>query len=421
MPSVSEPVAPRRLRRHDAPLVVAPPSESEPARFSAGALIVALWGLGTAIALGALVLSLVRLTRATRTAAPIRRSQWDEALARASRTTGLQRPVVLRESPRADLLATWGWRRAYLLLPPEALDWSRTRIDVVLGHELAHVRRNDWAWQVYAAVIRALFWWNPLAWVAYHRLAIESERACDDAVLAQGIAAHAYAGHLVAMRAHSRWQPVAHHPRKGVPPEQCPDDGRVHLPGPVVPPHMGEFVAEHDVDARARPVERLGRQQQVRAAPPPCRKKVGAGTFAQHHGALQARSTRRPARASSHCGRRKGAAERVALMRRSSDSAKGAEGDGGADGPQRDNRQPSDSRPVRLAGQRQRCRVATTRDDRRDGFADRRHRLRCPERLRQGHAIAGRIAPSGTVSGAAQSVAASSACRSAGACPRRAA
>ena len=106
---------------------------------------------------------------------------------------------MLRESPRADLLATWGWRRAYLLLPSEALDWPRTRIDVVLGHELAHVRRNDWAWQVYATVIRALFWWNPLAWVACHRLAIESERACDDVVLAQGIAAHAYAGHLVAI------------------------------------------------------------------------------------------------------------------------------------------------------------------------------------------------------------------------------
>jgi len=175
---------------------------AEPFRVSRGAIALAAWAVGTLIALGALALSLLRLARATRAAAPIRQGEWDDALARASRAAGLQRAVVLRESPRSDLLATWGWRRAYLLLPREALDWSRTRIDVVLGHELAHVRRNDWAWQVYATVIRAVFWWNPLAWVIAHRLSIESERACDDAVLAQGVAAHAYAGHLVAIARH---------------------------------------------------------------------------------------------------------------------------------------------------------------------------------------------------------------------------
>ena len=170
-----------------------------PLRISLGALLVAVWVLGTAIAVSFLALSLVRLARTTRTALPIHRPEWDAALNRASRAAGLRQEVVLRESPRGDLLATWGWRRAYLLLPADALDWPRTRIDVVLGHELAHVRRNDWAWQVYASFIRALFWWNPLAWVACHRLAIESERACDDVVLAQGVAAHTYAGHLVAI------------------------------------------------------------------------------------------------------------------------------------------------------------------------------------------------------------------------------
>ena len=181
------------------PIVDAAPSASAPLRVSLGALLVAVWALGAVIALSVLALSLVRLARATHATAPITRPEWDAALTRASRAAGLRHPVELRETPRADLLATWGWRRAYLLLPADALDWPRTRIDVVLGHELAHVRRNDWAWQVYATVIRALFWWNPLAWVISHRLAIESERACDDAVLAQGVAAHAYASHLVAI------------------------------------------------------------------------------------------------------------------------------------------------------------------------------------------------------------------------------
>ena len=181
-----------------------------PTRVSLNALLVAVWAFGTVIALGALLVSLVRLALITRATAPFSRPEWNAALARASRAAGLRHTVELRESPHADLLATWGWRRAYLLLPPQAEDWARTRIDVVLGHELAHVRRNDWAWQVYASVVRALFWWNPLAWVICHRLAIESERACDDAVLAQGIAAHAYAGHLVAIARNCRHRaPIA--------------------------------------------------------------------------------------------------------------------------------------------------------------------------------------------------------------------
>jgi TonB family protein len=172
-------------------------ASAAPTRIPLGTLVAVVWGLGTVVALGILAWSLVRLIRTTRRAVPVHRPQWDAALVRAARTAGLRRPVVIRESSRADLLATWGWRRAYLLVPPEALAWSAARIDVVVGHELAHVRRNDWAWQMYATVVRALFWWNPLAWMTCHRLAIESERACDDAVLAQGIAAHAYAGHLV--------------------------------------------------------------------------------------------------------------------------------------------------------------------------------------------------------------------------------
>ncbi len=162
-------------------------------------MLLALWACGTAIAVGHLLLSLGRLSRATRMAGPVDDQRWQSALADAVRVAGLGRGVTLRESPRADLLATWGWRRPYLLIPRSALDWPVSRIAMVLDHELAHVGRGDWAWQMLAAVVRALFWWNPLAWLACHRLALESERACDDVVLARGVAPQAYAEQLVAV------------------------------------------------------------------------------------------------------------------------------------------------------------------------------------------------------------------------------
>src|SRR5947208_2298285 len=60
----------------------------------------------------------------------------------------LSTPIRLLQSNHPSLLITWGWRRPTVLLPAAASTWSRERIDVVMMHELAHIARRDWLWQV---------------------------------------------------------------------------------------------------------------------------------------------------------------------------------------------------------------------------------------------------------------------------------
>jgi TonB family protein len=48
-----------------------------------------------------------------------------------------------------------------------------------------------------AEVLRSVFWFNPLIWVASARLRQESEYACDDAVLDGGVDGADYVGHLL--------------------------------------------------------------------------------------------------------------------------------------------------------------------------------------------------------------------------------
>jgi hypothetical protein len=67
----------------------------------------------------------------------------------------------------------------------------------VLLHELAHVRRNDLVVLTMTQFACALYWFNPLVWMAAWRLHVERERACDDLVLGAGVRQSAYAGHLI--------------------------------------------------------------------------------------------------------------------------------------------------------------------------------------------------------------------------------
>jgi TonB family protein len=98
-------------------------------------------------------------------------------------------------------------------LPSGASSWPEDRIRVVLAHEMTHILRRDWLVQLGAECARALYWPNPLFWLACARIRIESEQACDDAVLGLGTPNTSYASHLVDLartfRAHGRiWLPA---------------------------------------------------------------------------------------------------------------------------------------------------------------------------------------------------------------------
>ena len=61
-----------------------------------------------------------------------------------------------------------------------------------------------------ARLARALYWFHPLAWLACRQLAIESEKACDDAVMRSGSPAPAYAAALVHIAASAQKSLLRH-------------------------------------------------------------------------------------------------------------------------------------------------------------------------------------------------------------------
>ena len=131
---------------------------------------------------------LVLLVNAVRTVRAVRRSgiPWlagQTAAAALAREAGIRRPLTLVLHEDVPAPVTFGWRRPTIVLPIDARDWSESDLRRAFVHELEHVRRGDWPMQLAARAICAAYWFHPLVWVAWRRLCLESERACDDAVV----------------------------------------------------------------------------------------------------------------------------------------------------------------------------------------------------------------------------------------------
>ena len=78
---------------------------------------------------------------------------------------------------------TYGVFRPIVFLPYDAENWSEDALRRALRHELEHLSRADWLMHCLARMACAVYWFHPLVWIAWRRLSLEAERACDDAVL----------------------------------------------------------------------------------------------------------------------------------------------------------------------------------------------------------------------------------------------
>lgn len=81
---------------------------------------------------------------------------------------------------------TFGARWPIVLFPDAARHWPADALRRALVHEVEHVRRYDWPILLLARAACALYWFIPLSWIAFRRLRLEAERACDDAVVLGG-------------------------------------------------------------------------------------------------------------------------------------------------------------------------------------------------------------------------------------------
>lgn len=186
-----------------------PVSPGGPRGAPPGAWIVALWFIGLLIALLPTTLGMVRLRALSRRAHSMRGGRWALLVPSALREIGVRRRVRFLELDEPVMPMTWGVFRPVVLLPAGDFDSTVAQRLDVLRHELAHVRRYDCLTQLIGQLACAIYWFNPLAWIAARQLRVERERACDDEVLRVGAKASDYADYLLRVARSTRMTGVA--------------------------------------------------------------------------------------------------------------------------------------------------------------------------------------------------------------------
>jgi bla regulator protein blaR1 len=107
--------------------------------------------------------------------------EWQRSARRLAHALKLRRAVQLLESAAVEVPTVIGWLRPVVLLPATSLTGLSTeQMEMILAHELAHIRRNDFFVNLMQAVVETLLFYHPAVWWISNRIRVEREHCCDD-------------------------------------------------------------------------------------------------------------------------------------------------------------------------------------------------------------------------------------------------
>jgi bla regulator protein blaR1 len=106
---------------------------------------------------------------------------WSDMMERLSKQAGIKKSVELVESAMVRTPMVIGFLKPMILFPMGVINrLAPQEVEAILAHELAHVLRNDYLFNVMQSVVEALFYFHPAVWWLSGQIRNERESACDE-------------------------------------------------------------------------------------------------------------------------------------------------------------------------------------------------------------------------------------------------
>lgn len=146
-------------------------------------LVLMIWAAGALFLAGVYWWGSRRLKRIKQfSSEPPRRIR--ERFETCRRRLGMKPNAQLRQSRFLSAPVSFGGIKPVVVLPTEgADDFPPESLDHIFLHELTHIRHGDLVTNPIFCGIQALFWYNPLVWLAFRQMRRDREAYCDWAVL----------------------------------------------------------------------------------------------------------------------------------------------------------------------------------------------------------------------------------------------
>jgi bla regulator protein blaR1 len=116
---------------------------------------------------------------------------------------GIKQKVSLLLSSRVDIPVVFGVLKPIILMPVSAMNQlSPDQLEAILIHELAHLKRNDFLFNIFQVMMETILFFNPFTWIISRLIKREREYCCDDAVVEHTTAPLPYAQALATLEAY---------------------------------------------------------------------------------------------------------------------------------------------------------------------------------------------------------------------------
>lgn len=170
----------------------------EPVQRSLPALSI-LYALGICFYCSKLILELLRLK-------PLRKNnqapdiELRETFRRLCRLTVPGKHATLRISTKINVPLMLGYFKPLILIPPALINHlTLEQTEAILLHELAHLKRNDYLFNIIQSILETFLFFNPSAWILSAIIRNEREHCCDDFVIAHTSRSMPYARALLTL------------------------------------------------------------------------------------------------------------------------------------------------------------------------------------------------------------------------------
>ncbi|HEV2209893.1 MAG TPA: M56 family metallopeptidase [Verrucomicrobiae bacterium] len=162
--------------------------------------LLALWAAGVMVLTGLLLATHIRFWGLVARQRPLIDARLLNLLEDCKQSMGVRTPVTLVETAAVGSPALFGFVRPRLLLPAGLTrSFSLEELRHVFLHEVSHLKRHDILAGWVVTALQIVHWFNPLVWLAFGRMRLDRELACDAMALAylRGEARESYGSTII--------------------------------------------------------------------------------------------------------------------------------------------------------------------------------------------------------------------------------